>query len=101
MTKIFTLDDVVQYFRVSPPTVKRWLGLTRSGRGDFPLPVSPKGCRLLWNREDIENWRSQLGNEAPLLEQLPETPTERRRQNNQVAKKLAGLGVAINKKGNA
>jgi len=99
MTKILTLDDVVQYFRASKPTVKRWVMLTRSGRGDFPLPVSPKGCRLLWNREDIENWRSRLGNEAPLLEQLPETPAERRRKNDKVAKGLERLGVTIKQKG--
>ena len=99
MTAILTLTEVALYFRNSKPTIKRWLFLTRQGLGDFPLPISSKGCRLLWNKEDIVTWRSRLGNEAPLLNQLPETPTERRRRSEKVAKGLNKLGITVQKKG--
>ena len=93
------LDGVAQYYGRSGPTIKRWLMLTRLGLYDFPLPVSPKGCRLLWNREDIINWRSQLGNASPIPEQPAETPTERRRRDDKVARGLEKLGVTIKQKG--
>ena len=94
-----TLGDVAAYFNVSKPTLKRWLMLTRQGRGDLPFPVSPKGCRLLWNREDIVGWRSQIGNvpTPPAVE--IETPSERKRQNEKVAKGLEKLGITTQKKG--
>ena len=64
MSEILTIKEVAAYFRVSEPTVKRWLMLSRQGLGDLPLPVSSKGCRLLWNKEDIIAWRSRIGNEV-------------------------------------
>ena len=68
MTDILTLEEVAAYFRVSESTVKRWLMLSRQGRGDLPLPVSSKGCRLLWSKEDIIAWRSRFGNEVAVTQ---------------------------------
>jgi len=72
MTEILTVSEVASHFRVSVPTLKRWLMMSRRGRFDLPMTISPKGCRLLWRREDIENWQSRIGNEPTQRENCTE-----------------------------
>jgi len=56
---------VSAHFRISLSSLKRWIQLTRRGECDFPLSISPKGYKLRFRREDIENWQSRVGNISP------------------------------------
>ena len=96
---ILTAAEVSRHFRISLSTLKRWTMLSRRGSLDFPMPVGAKGSKLRWRREEVEAWNSRIGNEVPLQEQPAETPAERRRQNEAVAKRLEKLGVTIKQKG--
>ena len=50
------MADVCEYYGVSEGTIRRRMRDSRDGLGTFPLPLFPKGCRLLWRKCDIENW---------------------------------------------
>ena len=96
-----TLEQVADYYYCGKSTVKRWLMLSRRGILDFPMSINPKGCRLLWRRDDIIAWRSKIGNIPPEQpdELKIETPAERKTKDAKVAKGLAKMGVNFTKKG--
>lgn len=53
MEKILLIDEIAALMRVAVSTVRRWLGESRRGRGNFPLPISPPGGKLRWREIDI------------------------------------------------
>ena len=101
MTEILTLQDVASYFHAGTSTIKRWVMQARRGLGDFPLPVTPKGTHLRWRKADIEQWHSCIGNVPPELPNAAqiETPGERQRHNEKIARGLENFGITIKKKG--
>lgn len=48
----------------------------RLKKGKFPPPVTPPGCKRLWNKEDIEYCLRHRWNEQVQVE--PETPAQRK-----------------------
>ena len=54
--KVLLIDEVAALMRVANVTIYRWLGESRAGRGNFPLPISRRGAKLRWLSEDIERY---------------------------------------------
>lgn len=52
--KILLIDEVALRLGVSPSTIRRYLQASRLGQGNFPLPISPPGCKCRWLSSDIE-----------------------------------------------
>lgn len=50
------MEDVAAIFRVSVPTIHRWLRDARDGKNGFPLPTGTPGRKLAWNRDSIEEY---------------------------------------------
>jgi predicted site-specific integrase-resolvase len=48
MTEVLKTRDVLDRFRISRPTLRRWLK-----RGEFPPPFHALGRRM-WRRDDVE-----------------------------------------------
>ena len=55
--------EVSEYFGIHRQTLKMWVMQARAGVKDFPLPVFPKGARLIWRRADILEYQSSIGND--------------------------------------
>ena len=55
--------EVSEYFGIHRQTLKMWVTQARAGVKDFPLPVLPKGARLVWRRADILEYQSSIGND--------------------------------------
>ena len=57
--KVLLIHEVAVLCRVAESTVRRWVAESRAGRGDFPLPISQPGRKLLWRASDIETFLSR------------------------------------------
>lgn len=75
--QILEIGEVASLLRVSIPTINRWLRQTRNGEMDFPLPISPKGCKGRWLASDIERYIESQSNVAP---QVVVTSTKQQRR---------------------
>jgi len=53
---VLRMDDIVEIFRVSVPTVRRWLQKARQDKNGFPMPIRTPGRVLLWNKDEIETF---------------------------------------------
>jgi hypothetical protein len=89
--EILFADDVCEYFRICRQTLKLWIARARAGLSDFPLPVGPKGSRLIFKRSEILLYKSSIGNERA----SPKTSTAQ--QKNRQAKVMAELESLLSK----
>lgn len=53
---LWTVDDVADYFKVTPRTIRGW----REQDVTFPLPLDLPGRSLRWYRKDIVEWALSL-----------------------------------------
>jgi len=56
---VLQIGDVAEIFRVSIPTVKRWVHDARAGKNNFILPISTPGRQLAWNKNAVERYLSE------------------------------------------
>jgi len=78
---VLQIEDIASVFRVSIPTVKRWLHDAKRGKNNFPLPISGvPGRRLAWSRTAIEDFI----NETPQVVNAPkvESAAKQRQRHN-------------------
>ena len=75
---VLRLGDLVEIFRVSVPTVHRWLREARRGKNNFPMPISTPGRVLIWNKNEIETFLS--GKSQPVNEPRVEPPSKRQKR---------------------
>lgn len=54
--ELWTVDDVADYFQVTPRTVREW----RSIEATFPQPLDLPGRSIRWHRSDITEWAISL-----------------------------------------
>jgi len=54
--RILLVEDVTALLRVSRCTIDRWVREAREGRGDFVMPFSTPGRRMLWDAHVVEQW---------------------------------------------
>jgi len=86
---ILFAEEVCEYFRIHHQTLKLWLMQARAGKSDFPLPVSPKGKKRRWRREDIVNYQSSIGNERATPKAL--SPAKRKARYEAAMRELEAL----------
>lgn len=53
---VLQMEDIAKIFRVSIPTVNRWLQDAKRCKNDFPLPINTPGRKLTWNRDLVEEY---------------------------------------------
>ena len=87
--EIILAEEVCEHFRIHRQTLKLWLMQARAGVSDFPLPVSPKGKKLRWRREDIVNYQSRIGNDRASPASV--SPAKRKEHQAQVMRELEAL----------
>ena len=98
---LLDLADICAYFGLSESTVRRKVRDSRDSKGNFPLPLFKSGCRVLWRRADIENWK---GEDGEVITLAPPPPVSLSRQAGQVKseaqirKGLEALGVKLTPK---
>ncbi|GHT14838.1 hypothetical protein FACS1894170_12150 [Planctomycetales bacterium] len=97
---LMNADDVCRHFDFSLLTLKRKVQQAREGKHDFPLPIMPKRCRLLWRRADIENYTCQTQIIEPVKLPTMTSPAMRKRQAEAVAKELERFGITTANKMN-
>ena len=90
---VLTMDDVTKIFRVSIPTVNRWLRAARQGQNHFPLPVNGPGRKLIWSKDAIENFLAGISQAASAPK--VETASKRRRRHEAAMSELEKHGVKV------
>ena len=75
---VLKMDDITEIFRVSVPTVNRWLRDSRRGLSAFPLPINTPGKRLLWNKNTVEDYLE--GNSQAINVPKLESPSKRKKR---------------------
>jgi len=94
---LFDIADVCAYFGLSESTVRRRVRESRDGQGNFPLPLFGSGCRVLWRKSDIENWRGEDGEVITFTPSLipPTSKAILSQSKEQVRKGLEALGIKL------
>jgi len=96
---LLDINAVSKYFSLSESSIRRRVRATREGNGNFPLPLFGSGCRVLWRKSDIENWR---GEDAEVITYtpslvLPAQPVVPIKNKAQVRKGLEAHGITFPK----
>ena len=60
--RILRIEELLALIPVSRPTIDRWTREAREGRGDFPIPFSEPGRRMLWDAHVVERWLENRNN---------------------------------------
>jgi hypothetical protein len=78
--KILFIDGVASRIGLSISSVRRLLGERRkTGRGDFPLPISAPGCKGRWLASDVEVYLASRS-VAPPPVNVPNSPKKQRQE---------------------
>jgi predicted DNA-binding transcriptional regulator AlpA len=67
---LLNIKDIRQIFSISQVCVYRWVSEARKGRSRFPLPINGTDGgkrKLLWNRNDIEQFCQSKNAPQPLV----------------------------------
>jgi len=90
------MDDLTEIFRVSAPTVNRWLRDAREGKSNFPLPINGPRRRLLWDRDAI---LAYLSGGVSVTSPIPkiESAAQRRKRHDAAMESLKKHGITIRK----
>lgn len=83
-----TIKEVAKHFGVHEDTIRNWTDESRTGKGHFPLPVTPKGKKNLYRTDEVESY------DANSISR-PESPGERVVRNSTVRNKLARHGIKM------
>ena len=88
---LLTIKEIMAIFRVSQPTIYRWLVEARAKRSQFPLPIKgQKKQKLLWSRESIESFQNAS---SPAHEPKIESASQRKKRHNAAMGNLKKNGV--------
>jgi len=100
--EILFAEEVCAHFRICRQTLKLWLAKARAGLSDFPLPISPFRSKLRWLREDIVNYRSNIGNERATPHDAGQrlSPAQRSARQKKVYEELEALKRRKERRGN-
>ena len=60
--RILRIEELLALIPVSRPTIDRWTREAREGKGDFPIPFSAPGRRMLWDAHVVEKWLENRNN---------------------------------------
>ena len=88
---LLTIADIMRIFRISQPTVYRWLALARRGESQFPLPVGGHKQKLRWSREAIAAYQNANNSQPPTIE----SASQRSKRHRIACESLAKHGVKI------
>ena len=66
-TRILLIGEVAALMRVANVTIYRWLSESRSGRGNFPLPISRRKAKLRWLAADIDQFMKSQSIVTPVF----------------------------------
>jgi len=83
--EILLKTDVMNRLKISEATLYRWISESRSGIGNFPLPVSQPKRTLRWNSDDIDRWCSRKQVE-PMVKRSKHTKADKKRDANALQK---------------
>jgi transposase len=92
MQALLTIKDLQDFFRVSEPTIRRWLSEARKGEGNFPKPVNGFKRKLLFRPADVERWAGCEQQQAPVR---VESAKSREKRHNAAMKRLQTKGVSV------
>ena len=89
---VLQIEDIASAFRVSIPTVKRWLHDAKQGKNNFPIPISGvPGRRLAWSKTTIEDFI----NETSPVDSPKVTPRQLKKRHAEAMQELSikhGIG---------
>ena len=88
---LLTIEDVMEMFDVSRPTVYRWNRLARKGRSGFPVSIGDVKQGLRWSREAILAYLSANNPQAVVVE----TASQRKKRHSTALKSLRAKGVKV------
>lgn len=94
-SRILLTQDMARLFRVSIPTIYRWLRQTRKGERDFILPISAPGATLRWLASDAEAFlesQSSKHNASP-----QKIKSHSKRQEISLQKRQAAAAISLKK----
>ena len=66
VSKIILIREVAFRVGLSIPSIRRYLQESRAGLRNFPLTISPPGCKCRWRASDIEAYLASLSAAPPV-----------------------------------
>ncbi|MDR0327104.1 MAG: helix-turn-helix domain-containing protein [Planctomycetaceae bacterium] len=93
--KILLTDEVAALMRVANVTIYRWLAASRSGQGNFPLPISRRKGKNRWLAADIERYIESQSAGAREFVSPAKRRKEYQRRQDAAKKALARHGIAV------